>query len=149
MSKRRSQQLQILILSFLILSVLVFGFTIKQDSLSIDFANKNIGPSAGHLFGFDSYGRDLFLRVAKGLYLSCSLALVAICISLCIVLIIVMILVANPSKKHLLIDKIIELFLSVPQMVLLILISVACGKGYLGVVLGIAFFSLGKASTIG
>lgn len=45
------------------------------DPLSADFARSGLAPGAGGLFGTDSAGHDLFIRVAAGLRISLTIAL--------------------------------------------------------------------------
>ncbi|APT85055.1 ABC transporter permease [Corynebacterium aquilae] len=51
------------------------------DPAMTDFANRGLSPSAEHLFGTDSKGRDVFVRLAAGLRISLLIALLTAIIS--------------------------------------------------------------------
>jgi peptide/nickel transport system permease protein len=55
----------VFILGFWILSA-IFGSLIVQDPLAQNLSGINAGPSSGHLFGTDQYGRDVLARLIVG-----------------------------------------------------------------------------------
>lgn len=65
----------IAVLAALTLYAFVVPLVIDHDDRLVDYALAGRPPSAEHLLGTDSAGRDLFVRVAAGLRLSLSIAL--------------------------------------------------------------------------
>nr|WP_229671638.1 ABC transporter permease [Lentibacillus kapialis] len=121
----------------LLLGMVLSGLWIGDEKLGINPAEMNEGPSLNHLFGTDWLGRDMLARTFKGLTLSLGVGILAAFSSTMIAL--VLSLFASWSEA---IDRIvtwlIDLFLSVPHIVLLLLISFAMGGGFKGVVIGLA-----------
>lgn len=127
-----------IVLSLIILLGMIFsGLWLGDERLGINPEAINEAPSVRHIFGTDWLGRDMLARTLKGLTLSFSVGLLAAMVSAMIAL--VLSLLASMNK---IIDQIvtwlIDLFLSVPHLILLLLISFAMGGGFSGVVVGLA-----------
>ncbi len=117
---------------------LCVGLFIGQDMLTLDFAHKYLPPTWVHPFGCDGAGRDMFLRSTKGLSTSIVIATIAVGISVAIALVASYIQAVGPKWARKCIDALCDLFLSIPQMMLLIFVSVIVGRGIWGVIAGIA-----------
>lgn len=131
-----------LLLIFIALAFLSFifikGSMINDDTLAVDFANKLKAPSLDHLFGTDASGRDMALRTIKGLSNSIYIGIIGSLSSLLIASIFSLTLSLGNKSIDKMVNFIIDIFLSIPHMMLLILISVSTGRGAKGVILGIA-----------
>lgn len=117
--------------------VLIAGSFISSDTLMVNLSNIFILPGLAHPFGTDWVGRDMLLRTAKGLSLSMKIGLLC---SLSSGFIAVIIGVAGPmlgSKVDYVISWLVDLVLSVPHTLIIILISIAVGGGLKGIVLGV------------
>ena len=135
----RKKTILLIFISLLFLSfIYIRGAKINDDNLAVDFANKLQAPSADHIFGTDANGRDMALRTIKGLSNSLTIGMVGSLSSLLIASIFSLLLSVGGKKIDKLVNFIIDIFLSIPHMMFLILISVATGRGQAGVVLGIA-----------
>ena len=135
----RKKTILVIFISLLFLSyIYIRGAMINDDDLAVDFANKLQGPSAAHIFGTDANGRDMALRTIKGLSNSLTIGMVGSLSSLLIASIFSLLLSVGGKKTDKLVNFIIDIFLSIPHMMFLILISVATGRGQAGVILGIA-----------
>lgn len=133
---------KVIILSSLIFmllaSIYICGLFITEEDILGSFLIAREKPSFAHLFGTDHLGRDLFFRTIKGLSISITIGLLASLIS-ALVAVLVGIGVATGSKcVDRLINWIIDLVMSVPHIILIILISFVVGRGMKGLVLGIA-----------
>lgn len=121
----------------LVVVIMVAGTAIGDNLLDVDFSQKKLAPSLAHLFGTDWLGRDIFYRTIKGLTASITIGVVASVFSA--VLAVVVGIVSATSSKW--VDELcafaIDLIMSVPHMVLLILISFCVGRGTWGVMLGL------------
>lgn len=103
-----------------------------------DFSRKNLPPGVPWLFGTDFLGRDMVKRTLAGLSMSIRLGLLTSVISAVIALILGTASALLGKKADILISGLIDLIMGIPHILLLILISFACGKGFAGVVTGIA-----------
>lgn len=123
--------------SFLLFTIVVSSVTMDEDSLKTDFGSKNLNPSTEHPFGTDWMGRDMFIRTVKGLGLSILVGAFASSIST--VLAVILGLLSSVGKAaDSFVSWLVDLFLSIPHLLLIILISIGLGGGAYGVILGVA-----------
>ena len=135
----RKKVLLLTILSAVILTTsVVCGLTWMEEATSTDIANQALMPSWEHPFGTDRLGHDMLIRTVSGLTQSILIGLLAATVSACIALILGMVAALGGRRADALITWLIDLMLGVPHIVLLILISYAAGKGFWGVVIGVA-----------
>lgn len=135
----RKKVLLIMSIGFIFLAyILIHGMLISDENLKLNFAQKFLSPGKSHIFGTDSMGRDMYLRTIKGLSISIIIGSVTSFISLCIAVIFTILLSTFENKMDCFINWLIDVFLSIPHMVFLIVISVSLGRGFKGVVVGIA-----------
>ena len=136
---RRTGTLGFIIVSVVILSIIVIaGIVCAEEATAVDFAVKNQLPSAGHLFGTDFMGRDMFVRTLAGLSMSIRLGLVTAAFSAVVALAVGVSSALLGKTADMVLGALIDLVMGIPHMLLLILISFACGRGFLGVVVGIS-----------
>ncbi|MBJ7882023.1 ABC transporter permease [Gelidibacter salicanalis] len=135
---RRKRALTFSVLGVILLLILVgSGFLIDTQGLVVNFDEANSAPSWSHPFGTDWLGRDMFVRTVKGLSLSFWVGLLAAFISGVIALILSLLLLVNKTLDSL-VTGLIDLFLGVPHIVALILISFMLGGGLYGVIIAVA-----------
>lgn len=135
----RKKTLLLIFISLAFLSfIFIKGSLINDKTLAADFTNKLKAPSLSHIFGTDASGRDMALRTIKGLANSIYIGIVGSLSSLLIASIFSLILSLGNKNLDKMVNFIIDIFLSIPHMMLLILISVSTGRGAQGVILGIA-----------
>ena len=118
----------------LIVSILISSLFIGEIPTSFTSANQM--PSLQHLFGTDWMGRDMFLRTISGLSLSLIVGLVASGVSTLISIILGLFSSFNKFADEA-VASIIDLFGSIPHILLIILISIMFGGGTLGVIMGV------------
>ena len=110
---------------------------IDSGSIITNFKAMNQPPSFEHLFGTDWMGRDMFTRTLKGLGLSIQIGATASILSSLIA--IAMALIGSTNKfLDSVVSWLIDLFLSIPHILLIILISISLGGGAFGVSIGVA-----------
>ena len=124
-------------ITFFIL-IIIAGSLIDPESFSIDLINKNQSPSIQHFFGTDWIGRDMFFRSLKGLSISMKIGVLSSIISGVIAVILGIIGPTCGKKIDSIITWFIDLVLSVPHTLIIILISMAAGGGLKGIVLGVS-----------
>lgn len=122
----------------LVAVVFLAGLLIGDDAVAADFSRKNLAPSLSHPFGTDWLGRDMFLRTVKGLSISITIGTVASVVSAVIALAVGVAAATGSKALDAFLSWCIDLVMGVPHLVLLILISFACGRGLTGLLVGIA-----------
>ena len=118
--------------------VVVAGVLLADASVQTDMDARSLSPSAEHIFGTDRLGHDMLVRTVAGLAQSVLIGLLAAGASACVALVLGCAAALGGRKADAAITWLIDLMLGIPHIVLLILISYAMGKGFLGVVVGIA-----------
>ena len=137
-----------LLLSLLVLFLAAFGPMITADpnSLSPEIL---ASPSSEHWFGTDKLGRDYFARVISGARLSLSLALGAMAISVGAALVWGMVSAYAAGMFDLLSQRVIDMLLAFPGLVLLLLLAQALGRNWQSVALGIGIlFAIGMVRIV-
>lgn len=136
---RRQRVIVGLFLSLLFLTgVCIAGSLCTEAAKVTDFSRKNLLPGWPYLFGTDWLGRDMLVRTLKGMSLSIFIGIVSAGISAVIALILGISSAVLGKKVDSVITWLIDLIMGIPHILLLILISVAVGKGVKGVVIGVA-----------
>lgn len=123
---------------FYLLAVLVWGMTMDPARYASDYASKMLPPGLHHLFGTDFLGRDMFYRTIKGLSISIGIAVLASLVSSLIALVFGISSALTGGLYDRFITWCVDLCMGIPHLVLLILISFACGRGMRGVTIAVA-----------
>lgn len=138
LADRRALTIALLICSAVLLAGIAAAGLLCSEGVSVsDFSRKNLAPNAEYLFGTDWLGRDMFLRTLAGLSMSIRLGLLTATVSAGIALALGL-LAAMGRTADLVVSGLIDLVMGIPHMLLLILISCACQKGFAGVAAGIS-----------
>lgn len=119
--------------------ICIAGALCTEEARVTDFSRKNIAPCLKYLFGTDWLGRDMLVRTLKGMSLSIFIGILSAIISAVIALVLGIVSATMGKRVDGVITWLIDLIMGIPHMLLLILISVALGKGFKGVVIGVAF----------
>ena len=123
--------LSIFVVFFIV--IIIAGSVINPEKFSIDLINKNQSPSLTHIFGTDWIGRDMFFRTLKGLSISMKIGVLSSVISGIIAVVLGVIGPTCGKRVDSVITWFIDLVLSVPHTLIIILISMAAGGGLKGV----------------
>ena len=135
---REKTILSLIVFAVFFITILVAGSMIDPEKFSIDLINKNQSPSIMHIFGTDWIGRDMFFRTLKGLSISMKIGVLSSIISGVIAVILGIIGPTCGKRVDAVITWFIDLVLSVPHTLIIILISMAAGGGLKGIVLGVS-----------
>lgn len=139
LESRRLRMVFLLALSLLFLGVIMFlGYFWQDAAVKTDFSRKNLAPCAAYPFGTDWMGRDMFVRTIAGLSRSIRLGLLTAAISAVIAFLMGLFAAVMGKLVDSVVLMLIDLVMGIPHMLLLILISFACGRGFKGVIVGIA-----------
>ena len=131
----RTKTLVIIAISIIVIvSIFVSGYFIRD--IPSNFASANQMPSLEHLFGTDWMGRDMFQRTIAGLGLSIMVGFIASAVSTCISIILGLFSSFNRFADEC-VAGIIDLFGSIPHILLIILVSIMFGGGVYGVIMGV------------
>ena len=122
----------------LVLLIIFISGWMTDANLPTDFAIKMQAPSFAHPFGTDWMGRDMLTRTMKGLSLSIVIGVGASVISSIIATILAFVASVNRWFDEF-VSWLIDLFASIPHILLLMMISIALGKGAFGVIMAVAF----------
>ena len=118
-------------------AVLLAGAALEAAALKTDFSRKNLPPCPAFLFGTDWMGRDMLARTLAGLSLSLRIGLLTAAVSAGVALLLGTLAAWNRVLDSI-VSWVIDLMLGIPHILLVILISLAFGRGFWGVTAGIA-----------
>ena len=129
---------------FLIVAVVILatvtaaGILTEGYAVETDFSQRNLSPGLQHLFGTDWMGRDMLARTLSGLSLSIRIGIMTAVVSAAVALALGTASVVLGRKADVVISWCIDLVMGIPHILLVMLISLACGRGFAGVVAGVA-----------
>lgn len=138
MNRRKKVFISLLASSLILLAICIGGMFCADTARLTDFSRKNLSPSLDCLFGTDWMGRDMLARTLRGLSISILLGILTAAASAVTALILGVVSATLGKAADTVITFCIDLIMGIPHILLLILISVAMGKGFKGVALGIA-----------
>lgn len=136
---RRQRTLLAIALCVLFLVAIILSSWILGDSgLDPALTQRNQSPSLAHPFGTDWLGRGMLSRSLHGMSLSVRVGLLAASFSAIIGTILGLVSGTLGGKVDAVITWIIDVFFSLPHLVLLIMIAFAMGGGTRGVIVAVA-----------
>ena len=138
MANRRVLFVSLIVALVALIAIVVAGRVVYDVATATDFSQKNMPPCLDHPFGTDWMGRDMFLRTIAGLSTSVLVGLLAASVSAVVALVLASIAALGGKRADAFVTWLVDLFMGIPHIVLLILISYACGKGFWGVVIAVA-----------
>ena len=112
----------VVVLGFLILATVAGPFLWPIPYSQVDYSSSLLGPSATHPFGTDDLGHDLFARALWGGRVSIAVGIVAVLIAITLGTFIGSIAGFFGGRIDILISRVIEVFLAVPQLPLLLVV---------------------------
>ncbi|MHC6203817.1 ABC transporter permease [Breznakiellaceae bacterium SP9] len=122
----------------LLLVIIVAGLMMNPALYNPNYANKMLSPSSSHPFGADYLGRDMFFRTIKGLTTSILIGTLAATVSALVALALGLVSAMQGGIIDKIVSWLVDLFMSIPHLVLLMLVSYMLGKGERGVIIAIA-----------
>ena len=111
-----------LVLSFIVLAVLLGPFLWRVPINEIDFMSRMQGPSWAHPLGTDDLGQDILARVLYGGRISLAVGLAAMLIAISVGVVVGAVAGMSKGPVDVFLMWITDLFLSLPQLPLLLLI---------------------------
>ena len=136
---RRRRALLLLVLTVGLLCALALaGDLLSSRAMEADFSRKNLPPCWEFPFGTDWMGRDMLARTLAGLSLSLRVGALTACVGAAAALILGTASATLGSGVDAVVSWLIDLVMGVPHILLIILVSIALGKGFWGVTVGVA-----------
>lgn len=139
---KMNRRTKAVVLSCLIILILVtisiFGLVMSPKLYGPDYSAKKLVPSLNHPFGTDYLGRDMFYRTIKGLSTSILIGTLAATVSAFMALALGLLAATAGGWIDKVVSYFVDLFMGVPHIILLMLISFMLGGGLKGVVIGIS-----------
>ena len=136
---RRQTALVLLIFALILLcAVTAAGVALADKAMVTDFTRKNLAPCGQFLFGTDWMGRDMLSRTLAGLSLSIRIGLLTAAVSGAVALLLGAGAALLGGWADSAVSWVIDLVMGIPHILLVMLISLAFGKGFTGVVAGVA-----------
>ena len=138
-TNQRLRTVVFLIVAVVILAaVTVAGILTEDYAVETDFSQRNLSHGLQHLFGTDWMGRDMLARTLSGLSLSIRIGILTAVVSAAVALLLGTASVVLGRKADAVISWCIDLVMGIPHILLVMLISLACGRGFVGVVAGVS-----------
>ena len=142
MDRLLNQRQRALLLSafaaLVLLAVTVAGLLFADAAVVTDFSRKNLAPCLAYPFGTDWMGRDMLARTLTGLSLSIRIGVLTAAVSAVVALAVGTAAATLGRRVDAVLSWCIDLVMGIPHILLVILISLAFGKGFVGVVAGVA-----------
>lgn len=129
------------VLIAIILLSSVFAFLSPYDPDDMDLLSKMAGPSAKHLLGTDDLGRDLLTRALYGGRVSISVGIASMIVSVLAGTLVGSVSGYIGGKTDVILMRIVDMFLSVPSLLLIIVIYAFVPANMVTLVLMLALFS--------
>lgn len=136
--RRRRTLLYVGLSLLVVVSVFIAGGLAADAAATTQLADRNLGPSGAHPFGTDRLGRDMLARVLAGLRLSLVVGTAAALVSAGIALVLASAAAVFGGWVDRVVSWLVDLFLSLPHLVLLILLAFAFGGGTRSVIIAVA-----------
>lgn len=137
-NRRKTAALLLVAAALLLFGITFAGHMLGDAALETDFSRKNLAPSLRYPFGTDWMGRDMFVRTLAGLSMSIRIGLLTAVVSAVIAFVMGISAAVFGRAADGVIGGLIDLVMGIPHILLLVLISFAVGKGFTGIVVGIA-----------
>jgi oligopeptide transport system permease protein len=149
LKKNKLAMLGLIIVVFMTLIACFGPLLSKYNYYAQDFSIANLQPSPAHWFGTDPFGRDIFVRVLYGARISLIVGYAATFISFVIGILYGSISGYTGGLTDNIMMRIVDVLLSIPMMIYVILLMVVIGAGLKSIIIALAFTTwLGMARIV-
>lgn len=137
---RRLKQNKVAIGSLIVLAIitvlcLIGPYLTPYKFMVNDSASINLGPSGKHYFGTDDLGRDMFARVCVGGRVSLLIGLIGAIVDTFIGVLYGGIAGYFGGKVDDIMMRIVEVLISIPYLIVVVLMSLILGKGIISIII--------------
>ena len=133
MSQRKRTALFLGSVLLFLCAVALAGALLGDAATATDLGQKNLAPCLSHPFGTDQLGRDMLARTLSGLTLSLGVGLLTAVLSALVSLCLGLGAATLGPRVDAAVGYLTDLMLGVPHILLLLLVSLAFGRGFWGV----------------
>jgi peptide/nickel transport system permease protein len=148
LAQRPGLVLAVVWLAGVVLAGVAPGLFTARDPLAVDPAVRLRGPSAGHLLGTDSLGRDLFSRLVHGAGVSLLSALIATLVGLVTGSLLGLLAGFLRGVADTVIMRVADMLLSIPALLLSLALIAALGPGTRNAALAVGVTSIATCARI-
>lgn len=138
MNRRQSTLIFLAAATLFFACVTAAGILLEDRALETDFSRINLAPCLRYPFGTDWMGRDMFMRTFAGLSLSIRIGVLTAAVSAVTALLLGTAAAVLGKKADVVISWVTDLVMGIPHILLVMLISIACGRGFAGIVAGVS-----------
>ena len=138
MNRRQSTLIFLAAATLFLVCVTAAGILLEDRALETDFSRINLAPCLRYPFGTDWMGRDMFMRTFAGLSLSIRIGVLTAAVSAVTALLLGIAAAVLGKKADVVISWVTDLVMGIPHILLVMLISIACGRGFAGIVAGVS-----------
>ena len=138
MNKRKKTIIETVIIFIILILIFIFGSVIDEQQLSINYEVINNAPSFAYPFGTDWMGRNMLFLVFKGVAVSMSIGMIASILSVLLAFLIGTLSIFENNIIDNAVSWLIDLVMGIPNILLLVLVSIALGKGMRGLIISMA-----------
>ena len=142
LTRNKAAMVSLAVLMLLILMAVLAPWIQPYPYTKTNFINTFGAPSPEHPFGTDSLGRDVLSRIMYGARYSLSLGILAILLSTAVGLVIGSIAGYFGGTTDIIVMRCLDVFQSIPSMLLCIAISTALGPGYFNTIFALSVGNL-------
>lgn len=140
--KRKVSIVGLVILAIFFLMATIGPFLCQYDPLAQDTTIISQGPSAEHWFGTDNVGRDIFDRVVHGSRISLTVGMISVSIAAVVGILLGSIAGYYGGRTDNIIMRILDVFMSVPGILLSLSIAAALGPGLFNLMIAVGIGSV-------
>ena len=126
--KQKKPIISAVLLGLIILGCIGCRFIMIKDPTYMDLANYSHAPNSEFLFGTDTMGRDIFSMIWYGGRISLAIGFLATAISTAIAIVFGAVSGYAPRWLDEILMRLTEIFLSVPELLIIILLQAVIGK---------------------
>lgn len=138
MFKNKASIAGLVILCILILIALLASLIMPYSYTAMDMSNKFATPSLSHPFGCDELGRDILSRLIYGSRYSLTLGIGSVALSIVFGLVLGSIAGYFGGVVDAVIMRLLDIFSSIPGMLMAVVISAVLGSGFSNCILAIS-----------
>lgn len=138
MNRRQSTLIFLAAATLFLVCMTAAGILLEDRALETDFSRINLAPCLRYPFGTDWMGRDMFMRTFAGLSLSIRIGVLTAAVSAVTALLLGTAAAVLGKKADVVISWVTDLVMGIPHILLVMLISIACGRGFAGIVAGVS-----------
>ena len=140
--RNRLALLGLVILAILLL-VIIFADAIAPDGIDNQvLTQRNLPPSAEHLMGTDNFGRDIFSRVVYGTRISLPVGLACTALAFLLGGVLASIAAFSGGLVDNIIMRFMDIFQSIPPLLMAIAIAASLGNGFFNMILAISLSTM-------